>query len=502
MAPPADVLTPEEARGRLAGRKLQELDQKLDGLRAELASWLGASGQGGRLRKHHSQVLRLTDQLGGMADAIGEQIGGLAAGGDDAVARARTLQMQILEVHRLWDFFRAKLSLRYVDWFAEPLAIADDLAWACQQPARAAAEKAGGTGARTAPLLFFSGDFSAYTHAERTPFEVEAVPGALDSQAFREAVASLPIPVIGVPWYQVAHLPDAPVIAHEVAHDVTAALGLRETFAEHARPVLEASPQRATAWSAWIEEVHADLYGVLCLGPAFASAMADLLATDPVQVAMEARVAAAWVKHPPAARRMECLVHALRRLGFDAAADERETAWEASFPPAQGDPYRADGPALVDALLDGHYDALGGSLLDTVSFTTAQQADAIAVKDSMLLGLSPPSGEARTLVAGARLAFDQDPEGYREPVREGDPTPQELVLARAKADRTDEPRAEEVDTSPGSDADRSAGAELFARLIRPATTTEGSHEPWPPPSTSGRRTRFTSTARPQRDSRP
>ena len=476
MASPASLIATEEAQRRLAGRKLQELDQKLAGLRAELACWLGATGKGGRLRKHHSQVQRLTDQLGGMADEIGAQIEALGAGEAGAVAQARTLQMQILEVHRLWDFFRAKLSLRYVDWFAEPLAIADDLAWACQEPARVAAEQAGGASARTAPLLFFSGDFSAYTHAERTPFEVEEVPGALDSQAFREAVASLPIPVIGVPWYQVAHLPDAPVIAHEVAHDVTAALGLRDAFAEHARPVLEAVPQRATAWSAWLEEVHADLYGVLCLGPAFASAMADLLATDPVQVAMEARVAAAWVKHPPAARRMECLVHALRRLGFDAAADEREAAWAASFPPVPGDPYADDGPALVDALLDGRYDALGGSLLKTVTFTKAQHADALAVKDSILIGLSPPSGEVRTLVAGARLAFDQDPERYRK-ASMGASTPQELVLARAKADRTDEPRAEEVDVSPGSDADRSAGAALFARMIRPATaqdTTEGS----------------------------
>jgi hypothetical protein len=477
MAPPAPVIAVEEAQRRLAGRKLQELDQKLAGLRAEFSSWLGATSTGERLRKHHSQVLRLTDQLGGMAEEIGGQIGALRAEEDGAVARARALQLQILEVHRLWDFFRAKLSLRYVDWFAEPLAIADDLAWACQEPARAAAERAGRAGARTAPLLFFSGDFSAYTHAEHTPFEVEEVPGALDSQAFRDVVASLPIPVIGVPWYQVAHLPDAPVIAHEVGHDVTAALGLRDAFTGHARPVLEAVPQRATAWSAWLEEVHADLYGVLCLGPAFASAMADLLATDPVQVAMEARVAAAWVKHPPAARRMECLVHALRRLGFGTAADERAAAWEASFPPAPGDPYRDDGPKLVDALLDGRYEAFDGSLLETVAFTKAQQADAVAVKDSILIGLPPPSGEVRTLVAGARLAFDQDPERYRDAARAGDPTPQELVLARAKADRTDEPRAEEVAAGPGSDADRSAGAALFARTIRPvseADTTEGS----------------------------
>ena len=485
MAPHAAVITADEARRRLAERKRQELEHKLAGLQGEFASWLGATGTGMPLRKHHSQIQRLTDQLCGMADEIGEQIQLLNAGDDQAIAQARTIQMQILEVHRIWDYFRAKLGLRYVSWFAEPLAIADDLAWACQEPARAGAEKAGHAGARTAPLLFFSGDFSAYTHAESTPFEVEDVPDALDTAGFREAVAALPLPVIGVPWYQVAHLPDAPVIAHEVAHDVTAALGLRKEFSEHARPVLEKIPSRGYAWSAWLEEVHADLYGVLCLGPAFATAMGDLLATDPVQVALEARVASAWVKHPPATRRMQCLVHALRRLGFDAAADERESAWEASFPPTEGDLYRKDAAALVDALLDGRYETLGGSLLETVASPDTPKpmppvktvdADATAAKQSILMGLDPPTGDVRALVAGARLAFDEDPEGYRKEVRKDGSTPQDLVLARAKADRTDEPRAEEIASSPGSDADRRAGADLFARMIRPAAahdTTEG-----------------------------
>jgi len=265
------------------------------------------------------------------------------------------------------------------------------------------------------------------------------------------------------------------VIAHEVGHDVTAAFGLDKEYVEHARPVLEQVPLRAQAWWAWLDEVHADLYGVLCLGPAFASAMADLLATDPVQVALEARVAAAWVRHPPAARRMQCLVHALRRLGFEDAADEREAAWAASFPPADGDPYRDDGPALVDALLDGRCESLGGSMLETVSFSQAQHTDATAVKDSILIGLSPPSGDVRTLVAGARLAFDADPEGYRRARADGK-TPQQLVLDRAEADRTDEPRAEEVAAGPGTDADRAAGAALFARLIRPATAPDTTEE--------------------------
>ena len=42
----------------------------------------------------------------------------------------------ILDVHRIWEFFRSKLSQRYVDWFRPFLIAADEFVWDCYTPVR------------------------------------------------------------------------------------------------------------------------------------------------------------------------------------------------------------------------------------------------------------------------------------------------------------------------------------------------------------------------------
>src|SRR5205085_544367 len=164
------------------------------------------------------QIRRLTDQLRAMADDIGGRIQTVSLDDDKVLTECRQLQREMLDVHRLWDYYRSKLSLRYLAWFSGYLATADEFAWACYEPVQDAAGQEGALALRGGPLVYFSGEFSPFTDVRGQDFDVPDVPGTLDSEEFEEVLAALPIPLVGVPWYQVAHLPDAVLIAHEVGH--------------------------------------------------------------------------------------------------------------------------------------------------------------------------------------------------------------------------------------------------------------------------------------------
>jgi hypothetical protein len=458
-----------DLRERIAIRKRAEIEQKLAGIHSEFAHWVAETGKGKPLRKHQSQIQRLTDQLGGMADGVAKKAKKIPADGDSLLAHSRSLQLRILEVHRLWDYFRSKLSVRYVTGLADYLAAADDLAWECYEPVREAAGSAEEqVVVRAAPLIFLTGEFSPYTHTRAGHYEVESLPDVLDSEEFQAVAAALPVPVIGVPWYQVAHLPDAPLICHEIGHNLEAELALTQTMQGHLATALKGLDdyERAVAWDTWRPEIFADMYGVLCSGPAFVASMSDLLAADPVEIADEAQIAAAWHAHPPAAVRMRLMTHALTLQGFDGEGAQLRTAWETVFPLHAKNKYLDDAPAIAAALWNGIYPELGKRPLPAaLSFTAQQQNYALAVQEGVLAGQLPQINDIRCLIAASRLAFDTDPEAYHCP-KPGKKTAQELILGHILSLRDNAPRRAEIASSPGSEADRAAGEILLDRLER------------------------------------
>ena len=368
---------------RIAERKLLELQRKLAGITAEFDWWLADAGEKKPLRKHQSQITRLTDQLGGLAARLQDEIGQARQDGGDILAASYDLQLRILEVHRLWDFFRSKLGLRYVAWFGPYLAVADEFAWACYRLALDHDSRAGvpAAGLKAAPLVFLSGEFSPFTHLRQSPFDVEDVEGALDSAGFLQVLYALPVPVIGLPWYQVAHLPDVVAIAHEVGHDVERDFGLTAVMHGHlqaATPATMPGPRR-NRWSGWLPEIFADLYGILSAGPAFASALTDLLAADPVLVAAESADPGP-AEHPPAALRIELAAQALEQTGFPREAADQRAAWTEAYRPggtedAPAGPFLADAEAVVRELIDGRYPQFGcRSLAEVAAFSAGQQA--------------------------------------------------------------------------------------------------------------------------------
>jgi hypothetical protein len=469
---------------QIAERKLAELRDKLAGISAEFDRWLAEAGERRPLRKHHSQISRLTAQLGGLVERVGQDLDAALGDRDGVLDDSRALQMRILEVHRIWDFYRSKLNLRYIEWFRPYLGTVDEFAWACYALADAHGRRpdASAPAAKTAPLVFLSGEFSPFLHARQSPFDVEEVADAPDTLGFLQIVSALPVPVIGLPWYQLTHLPDAVLVAHEIGHDVERDRRMAGTALEHVRAVGNALPaERRAAWIAWLPEVVADLYGVLAGGPAFVAALVDLLAVDPAEVAAEP-VGPPWRPHPPAAVRVAVTTAALEHTGFAAEADAQRRAWAEAYPAVPTDPtapLAADVPHVVGALLTRPFPQLGDQALPAVvMFTAAQQKAASAAADAVLDGQRPATGDIRCLVAAARLAFERKPDEYQraQPPRK---SPQQLILERAAEVIDDRPRGEDR-AQPDPAEDRKAGADLLAlierldpRPARTARATEG-----------------------------
>ena len=420
-------------------RKVAELRHKLAGIDTDFARWRAETAPGRPLRKHHTQVVRLTDRLGGVVARIGAELDAVAADGADVLRECRRLQLRMLEVHRLWDFYRSKLNLRYVDWYRPFLTAVDEFAWLCYAPAAAGSD-------REAPLVHLSGEFSPFTHLRETPFVVEDVPDALNTVDFLGVVTKLPIPIIGLPWYQLVHLPDAAVVAHEVGHAVERDFGLLGTVRATTRPVFRTMPEaRRDAWDTWLPEVFADLYGVLAAGPAFASTLADLLVVDDARMAAE--LAGPVLVHPPAAVRLALTAKALAETGFPAE-------------PVACGPFEDDIAPMTTALLDGRYPGLGDRpLREVITFTAAQQANAVTAADGLVDHQRPETSDVRCLIAAARLAFDRQPALFAPPPP-GEVNAQDLVLDKVAKAVGDSSRADAGDVAPVVD-DRAAGAELY-----------------------------------------
>ena len=114
-----------------AQRKEAELLAKLASIDAELEYWQAQAGPQGVLAKHNSQLARVASQLTPVLARVRADIEAAELG-----ATWPRFERQILDLHRVWDFFREKLALRYVDWFADYLLAADEYAWACYEPAQ------------------------------------------------------------------------------------------------------------------------------------------------------------------------------------------------------------------------------------------------------------------------------------------------------------------------------------------------------------------------------
>ena len=458
----------------LSKRKKIELITKLASLQQEWSDWRDKSKAAQVLEKHHSQIHRITVRLEELQKEMIKELDLLENDPPGVLARARELEELMLEIHRVWEFFRSKLSLRSVNWFSKYLAAADDLAWDCYRAAQLnlSPNYLPAHHVKEPPLVFFNGGASPFTQARNEAFEAEAVPdAALKTEAARKVLRSLPIPVIGVPWFQVQHLPEALVIAHEVGHDVESDFKLTRELREALDEGFGAAGTdegRRGAWRSWLGEIFADVYGALACGPAFVGALMDFLATNVDRVERARRQAPNWGPYPTDYLRILINLEVLRQRNFLAEREALRREWDSVYESHAMPEYETDIEAIVRAIISKPFAAFGGKALTSIiSFSDAEQATAETDAARIIGGHAAQSGNVRTLFAAARLAFSLDAEAY------GRRDVHNLVLNRAEQIREKGVRSSRTATNRplGSldEEDKAAGAEIFRTLSQART---------------------------------
>lgn len=339
---------------------------------------------------HYSQVRAVVAHMGAVRDRLQEL---LAGGQDDQI------ELRVLSAWRVWEAFRNRLSQRQEELFRTGLAAADEIAWACRLPVAKAVADAGGTNPKEPALSFLNGSISPCALARDRPFSAEPVFGESLTKASERLLEHLPVPLIGLPWHEIAHAPGMVAISHETGHIVEADFQLT--------PALDAAfdtavPASANLWKPWRAEIFADQYGLRHCGLSYAAMMIDLLAprwgTPPAP------------SYPPHPVRMELCFATLEAAGLKEADDLR-TRWKdriSTLPPIDCTALLKDVPNVVDAL--GKV-PIGGRPFAQVMPIDANQAEKVNGYAGLILRGDPLDADATAplIVAAAWRAFELNP---------------------------------------------------------------------------------------------
>jgi hypothetical protein len=132
------------------------------------------------------------------------------------------LIQDVIKAQEFWDFFRDKLDPRFSPTFKDVLWVADTVAW---DDYRTVLETAADedillrSQLRDPPLTYLVAEYSPATWVRGSRF--------LDGRDGDRGIASLPIPVIALPWDHVENRREFAALLHEVGHDLEAELGLQ-----------------------------------------------------------------------------------------------------------------------------------------------------------------------------------------------------------------------------------------------------------------------------------
>ncbi|PYS84203.1 MAG: hypothetical protein DMF67_05910 [Acidobacteria bacterium] len=407
---------------QLAYRKRRELWRKLNALGCELDSWLARSEPNGPFEKHHTQIRAVRTHLGQWSQTVRSLVKKNLRGDTDAfLASIYNAERLILSEHRIWEFFRGKLVQRDEEGFRRYLAIADEFAWACYSPIQAHvyADRASPS-CKEPPLVFFNGGTSPFSSSRGKDFKPEEVRIAGEDLSGRdiELASKLPIPVVGLPWHQIAHLPEALVIGHEVGHLVEDDFGLTDGLQSLLLEGLaEAKAEtRQGAWVKWLGEIFADIYGCLSAGPAFVGALMDFLARDYAEISFERKTEKDWSPYPTTYLRGLILLNVLEEMGFPDKVAGYRSLWD-NFKSKMPREFSDDVPFIVRKLLNGNLikstapGVPAASVKEIFCFSRAQQD---VVDRAVKLGtkMAVAGSDIRVLFATARAAYEADPKTY------------------------------------------------------------------------------------------
>jgi len=414
---PYQDLTPFE---RIAYRKKREICEKLKALQKEFDSWLDRSQAGGEFEKHHTQLRAINAHLIKWNKRVRSILrANLSSDAEAFLNSIHNAERLMLSEHRIWEYFRSKFIQRNEKRFRTYLRVADEFTFACYRPIRDSVfSNYLDIKRKEPPLVFFNGGTSPFSLSRGKAFDPEPVSGEALNGKEIEIINKLPIPLVGIPWNQIEHFPEAVVIGHELGHIIEDDFALTERLnVLLGEAISDKETERYEAWKSWLGEVFADIYGCLATGPAFAGALIDFLAKDYGEISSEKKTENEWGAYPTVYLRGKLVLQTLKSMGFQPFTLEYEKLWD-GFRSQMPEEYLRDVPVLVSKLLDGHLFKTAGAETENTSlrqifcFGTEHQKQVRNTLDQLKNGLRLVSLDARVLFAAIRMAYEYDPKAF------------------------------------------------------------------------------------------
>ncbi|MEV0133051.1 hypothetical protein AB0H83_31880 [Dactylosporangium sp. NPDC050688] len=289
-------------------QRVEDVAIELRDLRETVTDWTDRRAVELPIFARHCAILARL--IGDMLAALDQDLAAAPLEDTGATYEAcRAIEQGIAVVRRLFDWYRMRYDQRDDPALRDVLHAADRVVRSCWAPAFGHLPEP-----PPGPLPYVDARFDAMaTVRETVPVDLM---GPADS-VVADFVRILPVPTIALP-FAVRHASWwLAVIAHETGHHVEfdADPALREQ-----RDAAIAAVVTDARWLKWSNEVFADVYSSLALGPAAAWTVEELVH------ATEARRMIPTDRYPPPAVRLALLAHA----GRDGAPQESWPAYEAA----------------------------------------------------------------------------------------------------------------------------------------------------------------------------
>jgi hypothetical protein len=389
----------------------EELRRRVEALPEEVATWQQRTQNDLDSNAHFSQLQAIGIVMDVFAERQGELLGALDPTGDPKAFQDAALELvgSIIRAQGVWDFFRDKLDLRFSPTFKDVLWVADTVSWDCHRPILDQAADLGiveRATLREPPLTYLTAEFSPATWVRGSRPN--------DGRNYHLGTASLPIPVIELPWDHVENIWEFLTLHHEVGHDLEADLKLRGPLASALQTELVSAgvpTARVDQWLAWQGEVFADLVGLQLGGPAFAEVLMHLLLL-PAAMVTKLNPDDPHPTHYPRILMNTAYIPTMISNHQPLAEHGQQIAaeWIALYgEQAQFAPVIQDFPVVFRALMDTPVPALQGrTVRELMPYTAADDARIRGAVGFLRTGMNRPSDlRPRHCVSAARLAITQ-----------------------------------------------------------------------------------------------
>jgi hypothetical protein len=223
-----------------------------------------------------------------------------------------------------------------------------------------------------------------------------------------------PFPLVQLPYHRLVNPWTLGAVMHEVSHNLQSDLGLSKDIPRQVGlRLLKADLGRSVAkvWVRWNREMFADMSALLLGGPGVVGSLMDVIGRAPSAVLGFSQRG----PHPTPYLRLLISTEMLRRMGFEAEAEQYARAWTRIYPnpragtiPTKVSQSFPKACALaVDAMCFKPFPSLGNkSLAEVIRFGKKDQKMVEEAARRVAAGVDPGIIPERYLIGAARYALD------------------------------------------------------------------------------------------------